>query len=50
MSKNQNKFTIKVRHKGLITMPAQLRRMVGISDGDPVKVNFKHGKFIVTKI
>ncbi len=39
---------VKVQHKGQMTVPSDVRSLVGLADGDLVDVKAAHGRIIIT--
>ena len=39
---------VKVQHKGQMTIPSDVRSLVGLADGDLVDVKAAHGRIIIT--
>ncbi len=39
---------VKVQHKGQMTIPSDVRALVGLTDGDLVDVKAAHGRIIIT--
>ena len=43
-------YTIKMRKGGCLTIPAPIRRLFNLQDGDWLKVEFRRGTFLVTML
>lgn len=40
--------TVKIQHKGQVTIPTRLRNQAGLSKGDLVEFSFQQGKIVIT--
>lgn len=40
--------TVKIQHKGQVTIPTRLRNQAGLSKGDLVEFSFQRGKIVIT--
>lgn len=40
--------TVKIHRKGQMTLPARLRSLAGIADGDVVEAAFQRGRIVIT--